>query len=171
MFLLTELPDKKTMEGFAKIYSDMNIVTTEMCLRVLKVGSVLLLQLEKYFAGKGLSQARFFALIILERESSKQQMPVEISRKMGTSKKNTLRLLDFMEKDGLISISDHKSDGRASIVKITAKGTRVLSAALPGYYKLINKMLQGLDQKSKEVLVELCDKLLLSWQGEASKGS
>lgn len=161
MFLLSELPDKKTMEDFAKLYSEMDIETTAACLRILKVASELIRQLEKHFSLYGLSQARFLALIVLERESSKQQMPVEIATKMGTSKKNTARLLEFMKKDGLISISDHESDGRATVVKINAKGTKVLSKAMPGYYKIMNTAMKELDKKSKQSLINILDQVKL----------
>ena len=166
MFLLKELPDQKAMEEFSKCYSDMDISTTAACLRIFKVASVLLRELEKHFLLHGLSQARFLALIVLEREPAKQQMPVEIAFKMGTSKKNTARLLELMKEDGLISIYDHESDGRASIVKINAKGTKALSKAMPGYYKIMNKAMQDLDKKSKQSLINILDKVKLDINDE-----
>lgn len=161
MFLLAELPNQKMMTEFSRNYSDMDVATTSACLRILKVGSVLLQKLEKHFLEHGLSQARFLALIVIERESSKQLMPVEISRKMGISKKNTKRLIDFMAEDGLVSLSDHETDLRASIVKITSKGKKVLATAMPGYYKILNKTLSKLDRKSKILLAELLDQAVL----------
>jgi DNA-binding MarR family transcriptional regulator len=161
MFLLNELPDKKTMEEFSKLYSEMDISTTAACLRIFKVASILLVELEKHFSSMGLSQARFLALIVLERGPTKQQMPVEIALKMGTSKKNTSRLLEFMKQDGLISISAHESDGRASIVKINAKGAKALSKAMPGYYKIMNKAMENLDEKSKQSLIRILDQVKL----------
>lgn len=166
MFLLNELPDKKTMEAFSKLYPEMDISTTAACLRIFKVASVLLRELEKHFSLHGLSQARFLALIVLERGPVKQLMPVEIAAKMGTSKKNTARLLEFMKKDGLISISEHESDGRASVVKINAKGTKALSKAMPGYYEIMNKAMRDLDKNSKQTLIGILDLVKLDLKNE-----
>lgn len=162
MFLLDELPNDHALQTFAKRYAEMDITTTAACLRILKVASVLLRELEKHFTAHGLSQARFLALIVLEREASKQLMPVEISRKMGTSKKNTTRLLSFMEQDGLIRIKDHETDKRASVVTITKKGEGALSGSMPGYYGILNRTMKNLDTKSKQTLIDLLDRLAIS---------
>lgn len=163
MFLLDDLPNQKTMKNFSKLYPEMDILTTAACLRMFKVASVILRELEKHFVTHDLSQARFLALIILEREPTKQQMPVEIANKMGTSKKNTARLLEFMKEGGLISISAHESDGRASTVKINAKGTKALSKAMPGYYEIMNKAMAKLDKKSKLSLIRILDQVKLDF--------
>src|ERR1700731_3906942 len=117
MFFLEHLPDPETMSRFAARFPEMEIDTTAACLRLLKVASTLLRELEHHFSGHGLSQARFLALVVLEREPAKQLVPVEIARQMGISKKNTARL--FMEEDKRVSRASHETDGRASIVKIT----------------------------------------------------
>ena len=155
MFLLDELPTKDVLKSFAKTFPEMEVNTTMACLKLLKVSSVLLKKLDHHFSDYGLSQARFLALVILEREESKQQMPVEISRKMGISKKNTTRLLDFMKEDGLITITPHETDGRATIVKITSKGSKALKTVLPGYYKIMNDSMKNVPEKSKTFLINV----------------
>lgn len=162
MFLLNDLPDRKALEEFAARFPEMNVETTATCLRILKISSLLLRELEHHFTQHGLSQARFLALILLEREPSKQQMPVEISRKMGISKKNTARLLTLMEEDGLITKHDHELDGRATWVKITSQGAKVLAASMPGYYRTLNQALRMLDTKSKVTLRGFLDRILLA---------
>lgn len=161
MFLLEELPDYKTMRRFASDYPEMEVSTTAACLRILKVASVMLRELERHFARHGLSQARFLALIVLEREPEKQQMPVEIARKMGISKKNTTRLLALMEQDGLITIKAHATDKRASIVMATRKGKKLLADVIPGYSLLFKRAMSNLDKQSKELLIQLLDKVQL----------
>jgi DNA-binding MarR family transcriptional regulator len=160
MFLLNELPDRQTLKEFAQRFPEMEVETTAACLRILKVASTLFRELELHFSEHGLSQARFLALILLEREPSRRLMPVEISRKMGTSKKNTARLLALMEEDGLITQADHQVDARATLVKITSKGAKLLTASMPGYYRVLNKAMRPLDEKSKASLSGLLDRML-----------
>ena len=159
MFLLEDLPSEAILKTFAKKFPEMEVDTTMACLKILKVASLLLRDLEKHFSEYGLSQARFLALIILERENMKQQMPVEIARKMGTTKKNTARLLAFMEEDGLITIKPHEIDGRATIVKITLKGSKRLNDVLPKYYKIMNSMIKNISEKSKSTLIQILNQI------------
>jgi len=56
------------MSRFAARFPEMEIDTTAACLRLLKVASTLLRELEHHFSSHGLSQARFLALVVLERE-------------------------------------------------------------------------------------------------------
>jgi len=147
------------MQGFAERFPEMEIDTTAVCLRLLKVASILLRELERHFSAHGLSQARFLALVVLEREPAKQLVPVEIARQMGISKKNTARLLGFMEEDKLVSRALHDTDGRASIAKITTKGAKLLAAVLPGYYQVLNQAMRPLDAKCKRTLIEILDRV------------
>ena len=166
MFFLEKLPDPKTMQGFADRFPEMQIDTTAACLRLLRVASILLRELERHFSAHGLSQARFLALVVLEREPAKQLVPVEIARQMGISKKNTARLLAFMEEDNLVSRTSHDTDGRASIAKITTKGANLLTAVLPGYYQVLNQAMKPLDAKSKQTLIEILERVDLQARAE-----
>lgn len=169
MFLLDELPDPEMMQAFADRYPQMDQTTTAACLRILKTASVILRELEKHFSRHGLSQARFLALIVLEREASTPQMPAEISRKMGISKKNTTRLLAFMVQDGLVRLEPHTSDRRASLVFMTDKGKAALEAAMPGYYAIMNRAMGDLNDSSKTRLISLLDDVRLDLSEPAQR--
>ncbi len=159
MFLLAQLPDALTLQSFARRFPEMEIDTTAACLRLLKVASTLLRDLEHHFAAHGLSQARFLALLVLERHPARQLMPVEIARQMGISKKNTARLLAFMEQDDLISRAAHETDRRASIMRITVKGAALLAAVLPGYYRVLSRAMRPLGAEDKQTLIALLDRI------------
>ncbi|MEY9120498.1 hypothetical protein [Bradyrhizobium yuanmingense] len=49
-----------------------------------------------------------------------------------------------MEKDNLVKRISHASDGRASVVRITPKGSNILARTMPGCYKLLNAAMQPL---------------------------
>jgi DNA-binding MarR family transcriptional regulator len=157
MFFLEELPDTRMLKGFAERFPEMEIDATAACLRLLRVASRLIRNLEAHFSQHGLSQARFLVLVVLERTAEKHLMPVEIAKQMGISKKNTARLLNFMEDDKLIRRTSHDTDGRASVVTITPKGRGLLEKALPGYYGVLNKAVSPLNAKEKRIFIELLD--------------
>jgi DNA-binding MarR family transcriptional regulator len=159
MFFLEDLPSAQTLKGFAARFPEMEIDTTAACLRLLRVASHLLRDLETYFASHGLSQARFLVLVVIERSPDKRLMPVEIAKQLGISKKNTARVLTFMEEDGLVHRTSHESDGRASIVAATAKGAKLLADTMPGYYRVFNQTLKPLDVKTKKMLIGILDQI------------
>lgn len=153
MFFLEELPDTRMLKGFAERFPDMEIDATAACLRLLRAASRLIRRLEAHFSRHGLSQARFLVLVVLERTAAKHLMPVEIAKQMGISKKNTARLLNFMEEDKLIRRTSHDTDGRASVVTITPKGRSLLNKALPGYYRVLNEAMGLLGAKEKKAFI------------------
>ncbi len=159
MFFLEELPSTQVLKGFANRFPEMEINSTTACLKLLWFASHLTRELELHFAQHGLSQARFLVLIILERTESKRLMPVEIARQLGISKKNTARVLSFMEEDGLATRTSHESDGRASIVGITSKGSKTLAQAMPGYYRVLNRVMKKLNGRDKRSLIDLLSRL------------
>jgi DNA-binding MarR family transcriptional regulator len=157
MFFLEELPDTRMLKGFAERFPEMEIDATAACLRLLRVASRLIRNLEAHFSHHGLSQARFLVLVVLERTAEKHLMPVEIAKQMGISKKNTARLLNFMEDDKLIRRTSHDTDGRASVVTMTPKGRNLLHKALPGYYRVLSAATRPLSAKEKKIFIELLD--------------
>jgi DNA-binding MarR family transcriptional regulator len=166
MFFLEDLPDQRTLQAFAKRFPEMRIDSTAACLRLLRVASHLFRHLEEHFATHQLSLARFLVLIVLERTTHKQLMPVEIARQLGVSKKNTSRLLAYMETDKLVSRTSHQTDGRASVISIEPKGANLLNSALPGYYGIFNRTMKQLDARKKNTLIQILDKVATQSQDE-----
>lgn len=157
MFFLEKLPDIRMLKGFAERFPEMEIDATTACLRLLRGASRLIRRLEAHFSSHGLSQARFLVLVVLERTAAKHLMPVEIAKQMGISKKNTARLLNFMEEDKLIRRTSHDTDGRASVVTITPKGRSLLDKALPGYYRVLDEAMGPLSAKEKSAFIDILE--------------
>ncbi len=159
MFFLEDLPNSEILEAFAKRFPEMEVDATQACLKMLWIASHLIRDLEAQFAKHGLSQARFLVLIVLERTTAKHLMPVEMAKQLGISKKNTARVLSFMEADDLVTRSSHESDGRASLVSITPKGSKLLAEAMPDYYQVLNRAMKPLSRNAKCRLIQLLDQL------------
>ncbi|MDR3608819.1 MAG: MarR family transcriptional regulator [Oligoflexia bacterium] len=155
MFFLQKLPTDHILQDFSKKYPDMQVVNVSACLHLLKVASELLRELEGHFSKNGLSQARFLALIVLEREKSHQLKCIDMTQALGVSKPNITRLLDSLEADGLIERRGSKEDKRCSMIAITTEGSRALASVLPGYYRIMNQAMKPFDSNSKEKLIQL----------------
>lgn len=159
MFFLEELPSEQVLRDFAKRFPEMEVDSTTACLKLLWVASHLIRDLEGHFAQHSLSQARFLVLIVLERAADKRLMPAELARQLGISKKNTARVLAFMEQDRLVRRTSHQTDGRASLVSITAAGSALLAEAMPGYYRILNRAMRPLNARAKAALISTLDLL------------
>jgi len=166
MFFLDKLPDVRMLSVLAERFPEMEPNTVITCLHLFKTASEILREQERHLAKFGLSQARFQLLILLERMGRGQMIPADLAREMGTSMKNTLRLIGYMEKDGLLSRSPHETDRRATIVRITEKGRERLFAFLPGNYRFMNRVFARLDAAAQASLLVLLKKLDLDFPSE-----
>lgn len=163
MFFLDTLPTVETLKRLAKRVPEMEPDTVVTYLLLAKTASELLRAQDRHLAKYGLSQARFQLLILLERSGQGEMTPADLTREMGISMKNTLRLIGYMEKDGIVSRVPHETDRRASIVRITEKGAELLFSLLPGNYRFMNTAFAGLDAPSRAALRALLEKVNLDF--------
>ena len=164
MFFLDKMPDVEMLSALAARIPEMNPDTVVTCLHLFKTASELLREQDRHLAKFGLSQARFQLLILLERTGRGGQMiPADIAREMGISMKNTLRLIGYMEKDGLLLRSPHETDRRATMVRITEKGRERLFSLLPGNYRFMNRAFEKLDAADRAALRALLAKVSLDF--------
>ncbi len=165
MFFLQTLPEIEALANFGKSIPEMQADTVATYLLLCKTASVLLREQDRHLAKFGLSQARFQVLILLARTPPGEMSPAQITREMGISMKNTLRLISYMEKDGLLWRRPHETDKRASIVGVTDKGKELLFSLLPGNYRFMNRAFAELDSSSRAALRALLEKVNLDFWG------
>lgn len=137
MFFLKELPSQQMVEGYARQYgSDPAHITGALVM--MRRASLLIRQLEAYFAKHGLSQLRFLVLIVIDREPERSGLsPAEIAARIDVSKPVMTRTLQSLQKDGLIAINASPDDGRSKQVTLTPNGQQRLRTALPGYFRIL----------------------------------
>ena len=142
MFFLKELPTRQMLNSYQKLFPDMKIDMVETALLLLRQASLLLRELDAYFAKHNLSQLRFFVLIVLDRElESSGLMPSEMAARIDVSRPVMTRTLQTLSDDGLLDFGEHGEDGRAKLIRLTAKGRRILHKVLPGYYRVIENFM------------------------------
>ncbi len=139
MFFLKELPTRQILERYQERFPEMRVEMVHDALHLMRRGSLLIRELEEYFAGHDFSQLRFLICVVIDREESRQQlMASEIASKLDVSKPVMARTLHSLEKAGFVEITVDSQDKRAKRITLTARGQQKLYAILPGYYAVIH---------------------------------
>ena len=138
MFFLKELPTRRMIDAYTARHEGVESAVVSDALAMMRRASLLIRELDRYFAEHDLSQIRFLVLIVIDREEDRDSLsPLEISRRIDVSKPVTTRTLKGMVEDGLIEMRDDESDGRSKQVKLTKEGSLKLQSVLPGYFLTI----------------------------------
>ncbi|MCC4046079.1 MarR family winged helix-turn-helix transcriptional regulator [Enterococcus gallinarum] len=113
--------------------------------RHLLFGGTFILANKLQFAGDksvtGLTTKQWFLLMNL-RELSKVSVPSvnELASAMNTTRQNIAKMLDTMEKEGLVSVSQSAQDKRVKEVVITKKGQRLAKQSEKDSQEFRNKL-------------------------------
>ena len=142
MFFLKELPSRAILESYARRYPQMDVDAVEKALIMLRDASLLLRELEAYFASQGLSQSRFLTLIVIEREPERDGLLAsEIADRLDISRPVVSETVRALQRDGLLEVTKVERDARARLVRLTPAGRHRLQALLPGYYEIIGRFM------------------------------
>jgi DNA-binding MarR family transcriptional regulator len=113
---------------------------------------------EKYWQSKGSNGARIRILVEMMKEGG-MILPSALAHKIGVSKANISLLLSPLENDGLIRREQHPTDGRKSVLTITAEGQSLLLRYLPENRQQIAAKMQALEEHELQQLLLLLNKL------------
>ena len=145
MFFLKELPSRAILESYAKRFPQMDVDAVEKALTMLRNASLLLRELEAYFAGHGLSQTRYLTLIVIDREPARNGLLAsEIADRLDISRPVVSETLKALQKDGLLETARVERDGRAKLICLTRAGRERLQVLLPGYYEIISRFMANI---------------------------
>lgn len=70
MFFLKDLPSRQTLQAYQADYPAMNVDRVDAALHMLRTASLLMRELDNYFASHDLSQLRYLILVVLDREKT-----------------------------------------------------------------------------------------------------
>lgn len=144
MFFLKELPTRQVLERYHAEFPAMQVDTIDRALHMLRTASLLLRELEAYFATHDFSQARFLVLVVLDREEDERGLRIgEVADRIDVARPVMTRTLQSLTADGLVRLREDKADARSRHVALTAKGRRRLHEMLPGYYATIHAFMKA----------------------------
>ena len=108
--------------------------------------------------GKG-SQSRILIILLENKEVSQRAL----TKHLGIQPGSVSEVLKKLEDNGLINRLASEDDRRTSILSLTAKGEEAAKKALSHKDQLYNEMLEVLDEKDKQELLALLEKLNDDW--------
>jgi DNA-binding MarR family transcriptional regulator len=109
--------------------------------RFVTAQAMLFEQIEAAFAEADLpSLAWYDVLWILESTDNGWLRMHDLARKAVVSRSNVTRLVDRMEKEGLVARADCPVDGRGTVCELTAKGRALRAKMWPVYKKQIDTL-------------------------------
>ncbi|HEX5368887.1 MAG TPA: MarR family transcriptional regulator [Dehalococcoidia bacterium] len=111
---------------------------------------------------KGLTNARYNVLrLLIQREQGRMPMG-DIIQGMNVSPTNITKLVDGLEKDGLVRRAFDPADKRKIWVELTPAGSNVVLEAFPEVVRHVDSLWQGLSPDERRVLIHLLAKLRLT---------
>ncbi|MGU7775205.1 MarR family winged helix-turn-helix transcriptional regulator [Burkholderia sp. MR1-5-21] len=142
MFFLKELPSRQVLETYRERFPAMNVDHVDAALHMLRRASLLMRELDGYFAGHGLSTLRYLILVVLDRENRAEGLKAsELAASLDVSRPVMTRTLQSMIDDGTLECAPCDDDGRAKLVSLSGSGKNTLNRILPGYYELIDRFM------------------------------
>lgn len=154
MLLLKDLPDAEVLRKFAARYRDVDADSVLQFLNILRVGTELSEALDRFLAGHGLLQGRWWVLLLLMREDNGRCAPSTLADKAGVTRPTMTGLVDGLERDGLVRRLDDPQDRRKYVVELTPAGQAKLDAVMPDYYRRVRKLMAAVPRAEREALVK-----------------
>jgi DNA-binding MarR family transcriptional regulator len=114
-------------------------------------------RLEQALDDHGLSLPQFEALAHLHFDGAITQN--DLARRLLTTKGNVCGLLDRLEAAELVERTTDPADRRVNRLRLTARGSAVLSGALPPHLQLVKEMMGRLRPAELHTLSGLLDRL------------
>lgn len=148
-------------------------LSQETCLTLIWTFWTLNGLIDEQLGAFGLSRVRLHVLAFLSRAEAEVRM-TDIGDWLGVSKAQMTRLIDGLERDGLVRRSVSKTDRRAIFVEVTSAGRERLDAALPGHVAHLSHLMEGLNEEEKLALTHLLAKSrssMLEASGRSPGGS
>ena len=100
----------------------------------------------------GLSTVKMNALMLVKHTGGAEGVSqVDLARKMIVSAGNITRLIDRLEKEGLVSRVPKAGDRRVKVLKITKKGSDLMTQAWPIHKKEVEKIVSLVHEKEVKV--------------------
>ena len=131
---------------------------------------MLLEQIEAAFAEADLpSLAWYDVLWILENSGQGWLRMHDLARKAVVSRSNVTRLVDRMEKEGLVARADCPVDGRGTVCQLSAKGRALRAKMWPIYKKQIDTLFgKHLEAREAESLAATFETIIDSMRGKTT---
>jgi DNA-binding MarR family transcriptional regulator len=127
---------------------------TDLVLDLFRLNSLLLTAGDRLVARLGLTSARW--QILGAMVAAERPQPVAwLARDMGANRQNVQRIINDLEKDGLVAFEANPHHRRAQLVVLTDEGRQTFDAAMRLQVPWINSLSEGLAIKDLQTMHKL----------------
>ena len=142
---------------------DLDIAPLEVLSRITRLARQLDIARRAAFAEHGLETWGFDVLAALRRAGAPYQLtPGQLIHENLVTSGTITNRLDRLESDGLLARYPDPSDGRGTLVRITAQGIKVIDAALASLLQREKELLKSLKREEQSTLATLLSSILAS---------
>lgn len=142
---------------------------TELILSLFRVNNLTLTWGDRLVAPLGLTSARWQilgAIVYAERP----QPVAWLARDLGANRQNVQRIVNDLERDGIVSFAPNPHHARAHLVELTSKGRRVYDEAHRLYVPRVNALSKGLSADELETAHRVMQALKKKLEGRSDDG-
>lgn len=111
--------------------------------------------MERYFAGRGLSEGKFKILMLLFDAKDHSLSPTELAKQSNVTKATITGLLDGLVRDGFVSRTHQNKDKRKISIELTKEGKEQLKQFLPGHFSKISAVMENYSDEEKEMFINI----------------
>lgn len=116
-------------------------------------------KLDQALSAHGISFTEFMTLRQLNSAPNEQLRRIDLAQRIGLSASGVTRLLNPMEKIGLVTKEASERDARVSLVKLTKTGGRLLKEAEVSFDHLAGRCLQDFTESEYRDFARLINKM------------
>jgi DNA-binding MarR family transcriptional regulator len=140
---------------------------TELLPELFRLNSRILMAGDRLVAELGLTSARWQVLGCVA--AARQPQPVAwYARDMGGNRQNIQRIVNDLEKEGLVAFRENPHHRRAQLVVLTAKGRETFDAAMRLQAPWVNELSEGLRPEDIEAARNLLSALRTRLEARSS---
>lgn len=113
-------------------------------------------EMSEYLRPYNLSPGKFNVLMVIKHHGKEDGIPqVNISKHLIVTPSNMTKLIDKLEKEGLVRRAALAGDRRVNLMKITSKGSALLDKIWKGYQQLLKEKVGLLSTDEQKRLLPL----------------
>ncbi len=160
---LKDIPRYECILDISKQYPELNPVSCEAFLHLLRTGDDLARGAHIYFARNNISNGRFLVLLLLfdcARGEPTPRTPAELADLACCTRATMTGLIDTLERDGMVHRVPDTQDRRMMQVEITEQGRSAIRGLLPDHFRRITHVMSSLTEDECRTLVRLLQKVL-----------
>src|SRR5215472_10093649 len=137
---------------------------TNVMLDLFRLSSLLSTVGDRLVARLGLTSARWQILGAIA-EGERAQPVAWLARDLGANRQNVQRIINDLQRDGLVTLEPNPRHRRAQLVVLTDKGRQTFDAAMRLQAPWVNRMSDGLSVKDIETVIRVVSVLREKLEG------